>query len=169
MNDDVQTPVFELLRAGDAPVFRYMPVAAVVLTILLVAAAARVIWYFGTAHVELGTSPIERVKTPESVGAAATSGGQQDDTVYFSDPDVVLPVLRSKFEPKADAEATITVLALINTEGRPVQARVWHGVEEDKLNLLALRAASQWRFQPGSKNGQAIPVYAQLEIRVGKK
>jgi TonB family protein len=168
MKDDVPIPVFELLRSGDAPLFRYLRVAAVVLTIVLVATAARVVWYFSTAHAELGTSPIEQVKTPESVGALPTSG-EQDDTVYFSDPDVVLPVLRSKFEPTADTEATITVLALINAEGRPVQARVWHGVEDDKLNLLALRAASQWRFQPGTKNGKPIPVYAQLEIRLGKK
>jgi len=170
MKDDVQTPGFELLKAGDAAVFPYLRVAAVVLTIALIAVAVRVIWYFSTARAELGTSPIEQIHTPESAAPATPPGAKEDDdTVYFSDPDIVLPVLQSKYEPKADAEATITVLVQINAQGRPIQARVWHGVEDDNLNKLALRAAGQWRFRPGMKNGKPIPVYAQLEIRLGKK
>jgi TonB family protein len=169
MKDHVQTPGFELLKAGDAPVFNHLRLAAVVLAVVLVAVAGRVIWYFSTARVDLGTSPIEQIHTPESAAPPPGAVSKQDDTVYFSDPDIVLPVLESKVEPKGDAEATVTVLALINPAGRPIQARVWRGVEDDNLNKLALRAAGQWRFKPGMKNGKPIPVYAQLEIRVGKK
>ncbi len=155
-----------MLKSGDAAVFPYLRVAAVVLTVIVIAVAARVIWYYSTTRVDLGTSPIETAATPAI--PAPTAGASQDDTVYFAGPDIVLPVLRSKVEPKADAEATITVLAHINTEGRPVEARVWHGVEDDKLNLLAMRAASQWRFKPGMKNGKPVPVWAQLEIQLKK-
>jgi TonB family protein len=163
MSDQVETPAFELLRAGETPPVKHLKIAGVILAVVLAAAAGRVIWYYSTARVELGTSPLERlVETPPV--PLPSSAGLQDDTVYFADPDVTLPVLQSKVEPQGDVDGTVTVLALVGTTGKPVQARVWHGLDE-VLDSRALQAASKWRFQPGMKNGRPIPVYAQLEIK----
>jgi Gram-negative bacterial TonB protein C-terminal len=145
----------------------YLPALAAILSIALLVMAARVIWYYSTARVDLGVSPLERqgqqtASTPPPV-TATPNAGPEDDTLYFAPPEVTLPVLRSKFEPQANSSGKVSLLVVIDPTGKPTEPRIWQGLDPD-LNVLAMKAAGQWRFQPGTRNGKPVPVIAQLEV-----
>ena len=140
----------------------YLRMAAAIIAIVLLAVAVRVSWYYGTHRVALDPRPLPEVAqlAPQTLNAPADAG---DDTVYFPDPGVTLPVLRSKSQPRASGEGKVVLLAVIDPTGRPVGARIWHGLDA-RLNVEAIQTAGQWRFQPGTKDGKPVPVMAQLEI-----
>jgi len=144
----------------------YLPIAAVVLGAMLLVMAGRVVWYYSTQRVELGTSPLEnsaQAIPPPPPTTGRTEAGPEDDTLYYAGPDVTLPVLRSKVEPRGNTSGKVLLVVVIDPSGRPVQPQIWHGLDAD-LNARAMQAASQWRFRPANKNGKPVPVTAQLEV-----
>ncbi|HEV2445778.1 MAG TPA: energy transducer TonB [Candidatus Sulfopaludibacter sp.] len=158
-------PSFQLLKAGDVPRSDYLRAMAAVLAVCILAVAVRVSFYYATHHVDLGPNPLEQKVqfAPPARPPADPNAGPADDTVYFPDPGVTLPVLRSKSEPLGSAPGKVVVLAVIDQDGRPVSARIWHGLSAD-LNTRAIEAAGKWRFRPGMRDGRPFPVMAQLEI-----
>ena len=161
----VQTPSFGLLKAGDVPRSAYLRAMAAILAICIVSVAVRVSFYYATHRVDLGPNPLEQKVqfAPPAHPPSDPNAGPADDTVYFPDPGVTLPVLRSKFEPMGNAPGKVVLLAVIDQDGRPEGARIWHGLSAD-LNARAIEAAGKWRFRPGMRDGKPFPVMAQLEI-----
>lgn len=185
----VPAPSFQLLPEGDVPDLHfgregYLPdpellsimdakphpetpdywkVLAAVIAALLLAIAVRVITYYAVGRPNLDSTPLEARARYSAPAAPSPSSEPSDDTIYYADSGVTLPVLRSKFEPPADAPGKITLLAVIDPSGKPVNARVWHGLDAD-LNARAILAAGKWRFRPGTKDGRPVPVLAQLEV-----
>lgn len=144
----------------------YLPIVGAVLAIVVLAAAIRVIWYFSTNRVELGTSPLESQTQSAPVAplpAVDPNAPPADDTLYYADAGVSLPVLRSKFSPPGKPGDKVSLLVVIDPTGKPVDARVWQGLDPDR-NVRALQAAGKWRFRPAMKDGKPVPVIAQLEI-----
>lgn len=143
----------------------YLPIVGAVLALVLVAAAIRVVWYYSTNRVDLGTSPLERQaqSAPVPLAPVDPNAPQVDDTIYYADPGVTLPVLRSKFAPPGKPGDKVGLLVVIDQTGKPIDARVWQGLDPDS-NVRALQAAGKWRFRPATKDGKPVPVMAQLEI-----
>lgn len=92
------------------------------------------------------------------------------DTVYRVGNQVTQPRILSKVEPQYSEEArknklqgSISLSIVIDTSGMPTQIAVLRplgmGLDEE-----AVKAVSQWRFAPGTKNGAPVPVYTQIEI-----
>ena len=142
----------------------YLRVGAAVLAVVLLGMAVRVIWYYSTNRVDLGTSPLQRHGSVAPVAALPAPAGPEDDTLYYAGPGVTLPVLLSKFEPQARSSGTVLLVVVIDPAGKPVDARVWHGLDAD-LNVRAIQAAGKWRFRPATKDGKPVPVTAQLEVK----
>jgi TonB family protein len=80
------------------------------------------------------------------------------------------PNLQSKVEPvypdlarKLRVEGTVTLGIVVNTDGRATNFRVVRpsgfGLDEK-----AIEAVGQWRFQPGTKDGQPVNVSAVVEV-----
>jgi TonB family protein len=162
-----EAETFSILDTNPHPAKRdFLPLLAAILGILLLGMAVRVIWYYSTNRVDLGASPLKYAEPTQPVQPAAPAESQasaDDDTLYFAPPDVSLPVLLSKTEPKADSAGKVALLVVIDPTGKPVGARVWQGLDPD-LNVLAIQAAGRWRFRPATKNGRPVPVTAQLEV-----
>ena len=63
----------------------------------------------------------------------------------------------------AKLQGTTVVQVVIGTDGRAHDARILRelglGLDEN-----ALEAISQWEFQPGTRDGQAVPVLATIEV-----
>jgi TonB family protein len=140
-----------------------LPILAVILALAFAAVGVRVTWYYLTRRVDLGPNPLEHAQVTPPPNAVPTQGPPPDDTIYYADSGVTLPVLRSKYEPHSDTAGKVVLLAVIAPDGHPVNATVWRGLTAD-LNVQALRAAEKWRFAPGTKNGKAVPVIAQIEV-----
>jgi hypothetical protein len=161
----------ELLSILDAkpqpPKFDYLPIVAAIVAIGFLAIAIRVISYYGAPHRVLSNAPLEsHVQfVPSPLPPPDPHAGPPDDTLYFPDPGVTLPLLRAKFQPKADpaADGKVVLLAVIDLTGKPVEAKIIRGLDASH-NVAAIRASEQWRFQPGTKDGRPVPVLAQIEI-----
>jgi hypothetical protein len=144
----------------------YLPILGAVLAVVLLAAAIRVVWYYSTNRVDLGTSPLEKQAQSAPVAPQPVvdpNAPPEDDTLYYADSGVTLPVLRSKFAPPGKPGDKVGLLVVIDPTGKPVDARVWQGLDPD-TNVRALEAAGKWRFRPATKDGKPVPVLAQLEI-----
>jgi protein TonB len=90
--------------------------------------------------------------------------------VYTPGGDVKPPKLTHYVEPEfspsskeAYVEGVVKISTVVTTEGLPIELVVVRGLnaEEDKT---ALKAAEQWRFDPGTKSGKPVNVKVTLEI-----
>jgi TonB family protein len=145
----------------------YLRVVAAVVIAVLLAVAIRVTLYYSTRQVRVDATPLEqRAKyAPLPAAAAAQSNPEPvDDTIYWAESGITLPLLRFKSEPlQANSAGTVVLIAVIDSSGKPVNMQVRQGLNPD-LNVLAMQAASRWRFRPGTKDGKPVPVAAQLEV-----
>jgi TonB family protein len=85
-------------------------------------------------------------------------------------PGMTAPSLLYKVEPEYSEEAriakyqgTVVVTAVIGVDGTAQGMKVVRGLGLG-LDDKALQAVSQWRFKPGIKDGQPVPVIAQIEV-----
>jgi TonB family protein len=83
------------------------------------------------------------------------------------------PVLHSKVEPNysnvariAKLQGTVMVLLVIGVDGQVRNIEVKRGLGLG-LDEQAVEALLQWRFRPATKDGQAVPVMATVEINFG--
>jgi TonB family protein len=84
--------------------------------------------------------------------------------------DLVAPVAMHKVDPaypnelrRSGVEGTITLYAVIRSNGSVAEVRVLRGVDE-RLDENARLALAQWRFRPGTKNGSAVDLEAVVQI-----
>ena len=103
-------------------------------------------------------------------GGAAPHG---QDVVDGKEPGVTLPKLISEVKPqytpeamRARIEGTVTLTAVVRTDGTPEEIEVTKSLDsEHGLDERAVAAVSQWRFEPGRKDGRPVPVRVEIEIR----
>jgi len=105
--------------------------------------------------------------------ASGVSGlqGQQDDKVYaFGDKDIVAPKLTHKVEPVYAPEpkahgimGEVTLSFEIDREGKTRNIKVVEGLEPD-LDKNAIAALSDWRFDPGTKDGKPVVCAGKIKF-----
>jgi TonB family protein len=90
--------------------------------------------------------------------------------VYTPGGDVKAPKLTHYVEPEfspsskeAYVEGVVKISTVVTTEGTPTELVVVHGLNSEEDNT-ALKAAEQWRFDPGTKSGKPVYVKVTLEI-----
>lgn len=90
--------------------------------------------------------------------------------VYTPGGDVKAPKLTHYVEPafspsskEAYVEGVVKISTVITIEGLPTELVVVHGLNTEE-DSTALKAAQQWRFDPGTKNGKPVYVKVTLEI-----
>jgi TonB family protein len=90
--------------------------------------------------------------------------------VYRAGNGVTVPTLISKVEPTYTQEAraakingTVVLYIEVDPEGVPQNIRVLRSLEPG-LDENAIYAVSQWRFRPGTKDGNPVTVAAQVEV-----
>ena len=60
-------------------------------------------------------------------------------------------------------EGTVVVRVVIGIDGTPQEALIVRGLGLG-LDEMALEAINQWRFKPGARDGQPVPVAATIEV-----
>ncbi len=80
------------------------------------------------------------------------------------------PKLLSKVEPEYSAEAhraklqgIVQIEIVVDEHGIPKDLRVKRGLGLG-LDQKALEAVAKWRFQPGTKDGKPVPVFATVQV-----
>lgn len=89
------------------------------------------------------------------------------------DPGVTLPKVVSEVKPeytpeamKARIEGTVMMTVVVRTDGTPGDIEVTKSLDTNYgLDKAAVTALSQWRFEPGRKDGKPVPVRVTVEMR----
>ena len=84
--------------------------------------------------------------------------------------DLAAPVAVQKVDPayplelmRRNVQGTVTLYAIIRSDGSVGDVRVLQGVD-DRLDAYARAALTHWRFQPATKNGNAVDLEAVVAI-----
>ena len=117
------------------------------------------------------------------IGAAAQGLAWQDEkakdkdkdakpapTVYTPGGDVKAPKVVHYVEPQfsnsskeAFVEGVVKLKTTVTPDGLPSDIEVTKGLNAEE-NESAVEAVKQWRFQPGTKGGEAVHVRVSIEI-----
>jgi TonB family protein len=106
----------------------------------------------------------------KALGATVTLKFKVTDGIYRIGGDVTAPTVLTKVEPEytevaraALLSGTVSVSVEIGPDGLAHNPRILRplglGLEEK-----AIEAITQWRFRPGTKDGQAVTVAATIEV-----
>lgn len=106
--------------------------------------------------------------SPMGVAAA-----HAQEVVDGKDPGVTKPKVISEVRPqytpealKARIEGTILLTLVVRTDGTPDDIEITQSLDtEYGLDQQAIDALGQWRFEPGLKDGKAVPVRVEIEVR----
>ena len=105
-----------------------------------------------------------RVSVPATVQASEASvppgnGVRAPTEISHGTPRYTADAMRARLQ------GAVLVECVVETNGRCSRTRVVRGLEPSfGLNEEALLAAEQWRFRPGTRLGQPVPVLVTLEI-----
>ena len=114
----------------------------------------------------------QTAKNSAARSSASNSGTKQeaDDPVYEPGKDVKAPKLIHYVEPEfsgsskeAFVEGTVKISTVVTRDGLPSELRVVRGLNA-KEDETAVDALKQWRFQPGTKEGQPVRVRVTVEV-----
>jgi TonB family protein len=96
--------------------------------------------------------------------------GKAAPTVYTPGGDVKAPKVIHYVEPEfsssskeAFVEGVVRLKTTVTPEGLPSDVEVTKGLNADE-DRTAVEAVKQWRFQPGTKSGEAVHVRVSIEI-----
>lgn len=97
-------------------------------------------------------------------------GGGAGSGAFRIGGGVSAPVPILKVEPeyseearKAKFQGTVLLAIVVDEDGRTRNVRVVRSLGMG-LDEKAIEAVTKWKFRPGYKNGQAVPVMAQVEV-----
>jgi protein TonB len=133
------------------------------------AAAALARWTFRPAE-DRGTAVPVRVRFTYPVAPnGATSWATSPGVAFVPGPAVTAPrVIREVVPtypgPARDAgiSGTVRLSCIVLPDGTPMAVTVRAGVEAT-LDRAAVDAVRRWRFEPGRRNGVAVPVLIEVE------
>jgi protein TonB len=107
------------------------------------------------------------------VTAYAPQGAQ--GPVYKSGDGIVMPVVVKEVKPQYTAKAreagvqgTVVLECVVETDGTVGSVTVTKPLDDD-LDQEAVKAARQWTFEPGKKDGKAVRVQITLEMTFALK
>jgi TonB family protein len=106
---------------------------------------------------------------PQKTSAAAKKQNAAS-TVYKPGPDVKAPKLIHYVEPEfsdssneAFVDGVVKISAVVSSEGVPTELHILSGLNS-KEDSTAVDAVKQWRFEPGTKAGEAVNVEVTVEV-----
>jgi TonB family protein len=115
------------------------------------------------------TQPLFPVR-PLVPGDAGSKGQPQAAGVYKPGDGVSAPVMVKEVKPqyspeakKAKIEGSVTLECVVQTDGAVGEVHVTKSLDPG-LDQEAIKAAKQWRFEPGTKDGKPVPVVITLEM-----
>uniref|UniRef100_Q01TR5 TonB family protein n=1 Tax=Solibacter usitatus (strain Ellin6076) TaxID=234267 RepID=Q01TR5_SOLUE len=114
-----------------------------------------------TGALSAQTAPVEPIPPPTPA---------QPPVVFRVGGAVAPPAVLSKVEPTYTPEAkakniqgAVLLYAVVNTEGQAQNIRVLKPLDPG-LDTAAIAAVKQWKFKPGTKDGDPVNVEAQIEV-----
>jgi len=107
------------------------------------------------------------------LGSPIGGAAHAQEVVDGKAPGVTLPKVVSEVKPqytpeamRAKIEGTVIMTAVVRTDGTPSDIEITKSLDtEYGLDKQSVAALSQWRFEPGRKDGKPVPVRLTVEMR----
>ena len=119
----------------------------------------------------VGTGTGSGIGSGTGPGFGPGSGGGIGGGVYRPGNGVTTPTLRSQVRPNYTSEAmqrkiqgTVVLEMIVGADGIPYGARVVRSLDAHGLDEEAMRAALQWRFNPGRRGEIPVDVLVSVVI-----
>jgi periplasmic protein TonB len=103
-------------------------------------------------------------------GMVGGQGGGTGDTPVRVGGNVKAPVIVTRVDPvyteiarRARIQGIVIIEAVIDRNGNVTEARILKALPMG-LDQSALNAVKQWKFRPGTLNGNPVPVYYNLTV-----
>ena len=88
-------------------------------------------------------------------------------------PPQAVKEVRPQYTPdamKANIQGNVTLECVVKADGTVGDVRVVKSLDTTHgLDNEAIKAAKQWRFKPGRKNGKAVPIVISLDFTFTQK
>src|SRR5581483_1937435 len=105
-------------------------------------------------------------------GLGPGSGGGTGGGIYRPGSGVTTPILVREVKPqytsdamRAKIQGTVWVECVVKQDGTVGDVRVVRSLDPlFGLDQEAVKAARQWRFRPGLRNGEPVPVLITIEL-----
>src|SRR5262245_27904765 len=98
------------------------------------------------------------------LGLSGPISAQQDETVYRPGNGVSTPRLIKDVKPgytpgamRRRVNGTVLLRCVVDRDGVPTRVQIIDTLD-DELDRVSLESLKQWRFEPGQKDGEAVPV-----------
>jgi protein TonB len=107
-----------------------------------------------------------------AIALSAVVGAQQ--TVYDGkEAGVKLPAVTKEVKPEytrealdANIEGSVILGLVVTADGKAQDVEVKRSLDPTYgLDKQAVKAAQQWEFKPGTKDGKPVPVRVELELK----
>ena len=67
---------------------------------------------------------------------------------------------------RAKIQGTVLIECVVNTNGEVTDVKIINSLDPTfGLDQEAIKAAKQWRFSPGTRLGEPVPVVVSIELR----
>jgi len=106
----------------------------------------------------------------DGAGLGPGSGGGFGGGAFHVGGGVSQPAVLYKVDPEYSEEArkakysgTVLLQLVVDVDGKAKNIKVVKGVGLG-LDEKAIEAVQKWKFSPGKKNGQPVPVFATVEV-----
>jgi TonB family protein len=101
-----------------------------------------------------------------------SSGAAQQPTVYRPGNGVSLPAVLKEVKPgytqaamDAKIQGSVWLECVVTADGDIGEVKVTRSLDEEHgLDQQAIKAAKQWKFKPGMKDGEAVAVAVTIEL-----
>lgn len=105
-------------------------------------------------------------------GIGPGSGGGTGGGVYRPGSGIVSPSLLYEVKPnytsdamRAKIQGIVTMEAVVNPDGSVGDVQITRSLDQTfGLDQEAIRTVKKWRFRPGTKQGQPVPVLVEIEM-----
>ncbi len=119
-----------------------------------------------------GTGTGTGIGSGSGSGLGAGSGGGTGGGVYQPGNGVTLPRILREVKPaytsdamRAKVQGTVLLQCVVRPDGSVSDIQVLRSLDSVfGLDQEAMKAARQWRFAPGTRMGQAVPVQITIEL-----
>jgi TonB family protein len=103
----------------------------------------------------------------------APVSAQGQEPIYTSADDVVLPAVVKMVRPEYTRDAmqlgitgSVTLSSVVRADGRVTDVEVVKSLDPDYgLDQAAIDALEQWEFKAGTKDGRAVAVRIECELK----
>jgi protein TonB len=119
-----------------------------------------------------GTGAGTGIGSGRGSGLGAGFGGGTGGGAYRPGNGVTVPVLIKEVKPsytsdamRAKVQGTVLLECIVRQDGTVTDVRVVRSLDPTfGLDLEAIKAAREWRFRPGTRFGEPVPVLVTIEL-----